>query len=43
MERTRDFASALAATAGGVATALGFVTLYLALSVPVMEVLQRMV
>ena len=42
MERTRDLGSALAAALGGVATALAFLGLYVAVSVPVAEVLQRL-
>lgn len=42
MERTRDLGSAVAAAVGGVMTALAFLGLYVAVTVPVAEVLQRM-
>lgn len=42
MERTRDLGSALAAALGGVVTAVVFLGLYVAVSVPVAEVLQRL-
>ena len=42
MERTRDLGSAAVAALGGVVTALAFVGLYVAVSVPVVEVLRRL-
>lgn len=43
MERTRDIGSALIAALGGVATAVAFLGLYVAVSGPVVEVLRSMV
>ncbi len=43
MERTRDLGSTLAAAFGGVLTAVGFVVLFAACSLPVEQVLHRLV
>ena len=43
MEKTRDLGSAIVAGLGGVAVALGFLGLYAAVSIPVVQVLQRLV
>jgi len=43
MERTRDLGSAAVAVLGGVATALAFLGLWVAVSMPVVEVLNRFI
>ncbi len=42
MESTRDFGSAAVAALGGLATALFFVGLYAALTLPVVQLLNRL-
>jgi len=42
MERTREYGSAVVAALGGLATALFFVGLYAALTMPVVEVIHRL-
>ena len=42
MERTRDLGSAAVAALGGIATALAFLGLWAAVSMPVVQVLQRL-
>lgn len=41
MEQTKDYKSAIAAALAGTAVALGFLGLWAAVSMPVVEVLQR--
>ena len=43
MERTREIGSALVAAIGGIATAAAFLGLYAAVSMPVVEVLRKLV